>query len=576
MGAFLMSAKKMGVVALVGGPDRSKGLVTQAGGKPQQRFADVLPFLVGEAAKSGKMAADGAVTADWRNSGPTPVNVPTPKQPFPHANKANPMFSLRPRVSDTRVEAKTVKEGELGRTDKKGQQVAVKPANAGPLVVVSPAVTPSEPPVVRVRPAEAPLPAGQARAAAPPRVPGDGRSVAEAPAAVKQRPAVIESQPAPTKAAMNVEHRTVAASEIARPARPNRAATASVEVSTKQAQVQVPKAQQDEGASEAPRKPPANAPGSGPLTATAHYRREPPSPRVSASESGNAGLNTMVVTNPASKGHGIAAENGLARAPEKPQIAREETGTEVLGRLPSKPDSSRPDTRQNLAGGHDVNRPSRSVKEETAQPAVKGAPALRPQKEELDVRPEVPTVAAGEPALSQYSVTVSPGRGSGTMIRSPIQDVGEQILDSMRASLARGDHQLQIRLHPPELGTVVVWFHEESGHVSGLLEVSKSDTQREIERALPEVLRSLQEAGVEVRKLDVVTSEQSQREFGKGQPQQDAWPQQHGAGQEREYPQTPSQARWLRPGTGYLIDAQEEPTMDLPMNTVPGGIDMLL
>lgn len=110
--------------------------------------------------------------------------------------------------------------------------------------------------------------------------------------------------------------------------------------------------------------------------------------------------------------------------------------------------------------------------------------------------------------------------------RSPVQDVGQQILDSIHASIARADRQVQIRLDPPELGTVTVRITEQGDQIQGILQVSRDDTRREIEQALPQVLKGLQDAGIQVRRLEVVVSDQPDRGLGRDQLQQDAWAQQ--------------------------------------------------
>ncbi len=123
--------------------------------------------------------------------------------------------------------------------------------------------------------------------------------------------------------------------------------------------------------------------------------------------------------------------------------------------------------------------------------------------------------------------------------KSPVQEVGEQILGSVHASLARGDRQVMIRLDPPELGSVVVRFEERGDQVSGVLEVNQDETRRDVEQALPQVLRSLQEAGVQVRRLEV--ADPVTRDPDRDHMQQDAWAQRDGSDQQGEHSDRPSQ-----------------------------------
>lgn len=164
------------------------------------------------------------------------------------------------------------------------------------------------------------------------------------------------------------------------------------------------------------------------------------------------------------------------------------------------------------------------------------------------------------------------GAASGT----PTRDIGQQILDSMHASLARGDKQITIRLRPPELGTVLVRFREDGEHITGLLEVGKSDIRHEIEQALPQVLRSLHDAGVQVRRFEVVTSDQGQRDFARDQMQQGGWSQQRGSGESHDPLPGLGQARWSQDDTGHPGGSQEESNIHHQGVAAPGTINMLL
>ena len=99
-----------------------------------------------------------------------------------------------------------------------------------------------------------------------------------------------------------------------------------------------------------------------------------------------------------------------------------------------------------------------------------------------------------------------------TLPGDPSPSVGEQILESVRSSLSQqtGDKQITIQLHPPELGKVSVKFQEQDAQITGILEVSKAQTRFEIEQALPQIIRSLIENGVQIKRFEVVLSEDGQ------------------------------------------------------------------
>jgi len=105
--------------------------------------------------------------------------------------------------------------------------------------------------------------------------------------------------------------------------------------------------------------------------------------------------------------------------------------------------------------------------------------------------------------------------------------VSEQIQESLRASLARPDQHITIRLNPPELGTVLIKFQEQDRQITGVLEVNKSQTRAEIQQALPEIVRNLQELGVNIRRLEVILTNGQERQALNGEsawPHQDNWP----------------------------------------------------
>jgi flagellar hook-length control protein FliK len=89
----------------------------------------------------------------------------------------------------------------------------------------------------------------------------------------------------------------------------------------------------------------------------------------------------------------------------------------------------------------------------------------------------------------------------------PNTSVSEQIQGSIQGSLRQGDQQITIRLNPPELGKITIKFHEQQDQLTGLLQVSKTQTKYEVQQALPEIIQNLQNMGIHVKKLEVVMSE---------------------------------------------------------------------
>ncbi len=112
-------------------------------------------------------------------------------------------------------------------------------------------------------------------------------------------------------------------------------------------------------------------------------------------------------------------------------------------------------------------------------------------------------------------------------------DIGKQIYESIHSSFSQEgrNQQITVQLNPPELGKVFIKFQEQDSHITGLLEVSKAQTRIEIEQAIPQIVRSLQDAGIQIKRLDVVLSQEEQPEQGalKEQTLQNGWARQQGS-----------------------------------------------
>lgn len=137
--------------------------------------------------------------------------------------------------------------------------------------------------------------------------------------------------------------------------------------------------------------------------------------------------------------------------------------------------------------------------------------------------------SASEPSLPEPNIVSGPEIARE---RGPVHSIADQILDSVRASSTPADRQILVRLDPPELGSIMVRFQEKEGQIAGVLEVTKDQTRQEVEQALPQVVRGLQEAGVLVRRVEVVVADQSEKDMDRDPLPQDAWGQQEESRQE--------------------------------------------
>ena len=96
-------------------------------------------------------------------------------------------------------------------------------------------------------------------------------------------------------------------------------------------------------------------------------------------------------------------------------------------------------------------------------------------------------------------------------IRTTI-NLGEQIQDTARLFIHSNKNQLMVRLNPPELGSIFLKVSDKDGEISGLLKVSNLQAQSEIQQQLPEILRNLEEAGINIKRFDCIVDDSANQQ----------------------------------------------------------------
>jgi flagellar hook-length control protein FliK len=96
--------------------------------------------------------------------------------------------------------------------------------------------------------------------------------------------------------------------------------------------------------------------------------------------------------------------------------------------------------------------------------------------------------------------------------------VREQVSNFIQSSYQPGgQQQISFRLNPANLGSVTVNFQENAEGITGTLHVNQTQTKDEIQRAIPEMIRNLGEAGIHIKKLEVVLTNQQSYDNAKDQ-----------------------------------------------------------
>ena len=114
-------------------------------------------------------------------------------------------------------------------------------------------------------------------------------------------------------------------------------------------------------------------------------------------------------------------------------------------------------------------------------------------------------------------------------LRNIAAGITEKMLESVHSSTSQeaGNQQITIRLNPPELGKVLIKFEERENQITGVLEVGREQTRYEVERALPGIIQSLANNGIEIKRLEVTLTNQDQQQSFRDEFSQDGLFQHH-------------------------------------------------
>jgi flagellar hook-length control protein FliK len=120
--------------------------------------------------------------------------------------------------------------------------------------------------------------------------------------------------------------------------------------------------------------------------------------------------------------------------------------------------------------------------------------------------------AVGTDAKTASVGDASPDAGQATSAEAGRQametPVADQIVQSIRGSSLRVDRQLVVRLSPPELGKVRVTLRTSGNQIHGVLEAENPETFKRLEREAVGLVSRLQDAGLQVQRLDVTLTHQ--------------------------------------------------------------------
>lgn len=172
-------------------------------------------------------------------------------------------------------------------------------------------------------------------------------------------------------------------------------------------------------------------------------------------------------------------------------------------------------------------QPFSSLKENKTK--NQGMPEIREKTNSSSELPETHTDLSRQPfpgkqqiSFSEISTRTNPIHSTESHFARSISSAADQlspaqqILRGIQTGFEHEIRTIQVSLSPAGLGMVRIQLQQEGGEISGILEVEKADTRREIEKSLPQIIAVLDNQGLGVRKIEVASmpnSNQRQSSF---------------------------------------------------------------
>lgn len=291
-----------------------------------------------------------------------------------------------------------------------------------------------------------------------------------------------------------------------------------------------------------------------------------------------------VLISPAELASRVVAPQNVAQQLQQlanPPLVEPQTGSAKRGETAESPSGSA-QTGQSLADALVQGAQPRQTSVQTAEPTAQPMPAPSAEPGEAPRPAPVPAedvpsvveaveVSSAEPTTPAQSAsavaestgalneatssvapltgTASPGVPAGEQPGPQETPLSDQITAQMTVNDARAGKEVVIQMNPPELGKVRIAFRQEGHELRGVVRAENPQTLQDLQREAPHLLARLQEAGVQLKTLDLQGGDLAQQNHqDRGQHAQQAYSQFTDGG---------AQGRGQQPG-------QDQPRQNLP------------
>ncbi len=127
---------------------------------------------------------------------------------------------------------------------------------------------------------------------------------------------------------------------------------------------------------------------------------------------------------------------------------------------------------------------------------------------------------AANTTVTTAATSVSATGSVNATAQSQAMTPTEQIVTAVNSMRNLTSGQISLQLNPSELGAIKIRFEQSDGQLTGIIEAQRPETQKELEKAVPELSASLQGQGIQVNKIQVqAPTPQQQPQNDKNQPE---------------------------------------------------------
>jgi flagellar hook-length control protein FliK len=211
--------------------------------------------------------------------------------------------------------------------------------------------------------------------------------------------------------------------------------------------------------------------------------------------------------------------------------------------------------------------------------AIQTQPVVNTNAQAVFHNPNMTPANAVQTATSTAATTQVPAaQVTATTVDADadLRPASTQLVESIRAAApaAGTEKTLNLNLNPPELGRVTIRLQDTGGSITAVMKVDNPMTRADIEQSVPSIVRSLEQAGIQVRRIDVLPSDpipqegsnNRQYDFQGGMPNQQRDSQQAGQSGRTDHAGAGSADRWQSSQTPGLAASQQSVVTDSAIN----------